>query len=415
MRQIRYMENKDINTDTYYSLESNVCYYSRIFPAIFTKAKGSCLFDISGKRYLDFFSGAGALNYGHNNSLFKDKLISYIQSDGVTHSLDMMTEAKLKMMSNFQNLVLKKRDLDYKMQFTGPTGTDTVEAALKLARKYTGRKNIIYFSNSYHGMSMGSLSITPKKNRIGIPVGYTVELPFYKENYDTNFALETYLKTLDETEYPAAIVMETIQAEGGINVASIEWLKYIQELANKYNILLVVDDVQVGVGRSGDFFSFERAEINPDMICLSKSISGYGLPLSLLLIKPHLDIWEPGEHTGTFRGINLAFITANEALLHYWNNEEFSKRIKALSNIFKEKLSQIVESRFFSLYGLGLIYGIDIHDSERASKIRKKAFDNGLILETCGPTRSVIKMIPPLTINVEEIEEGLDIFRKSLS
>ena len=173
----------------------------------------------------------------------------------------------------------------------------------------------------------------------------------------------------------------------------------------------MVDDVQVGVGRSGDFFSFERAEINPDMICLSKSISGYGLPLSLLLIKPHLDIWEPGEHTGTFRGINLAFITANEALLHYWNNEEFSKRIKALSNIFKEKLSQIVESRFFSLYGLGLIYGIDIHDSERASKIRKKAFDNGLILETCGPTRSVIKMIPPLTINVEEIEEGLDIFR----
>lgn len=407
--------DKMINTDEGNTLESNVRYYSRIFPAIFQRAKGEYLFDISGKEYLDFFSGAGALNYGHNNPLFKDKLISYIQSDGVTHSLDMMTEAKEEMMSNFNDLILKKRGFSYKIQFTGPTGTDTVEAAMKLARKYTGRKNIISFSNSFHGMSMGSLSITPKRNRIGIPVGYNLELPFYSENSVHNFDLKAHLENIDKSEYPAAIVMETVQAEGGVNVASIEWLQHIQELATEYKILLVIDDVQVGVGRTGDFFSFERAGINPDMICLSKSISGYGIPLSLLLIKPHLDIWDAGEHTGTFRGINLAFITANEALKHYWNDEKFAIQTKKMAQIFKEKLLKICESKLFPLSGLGFIYGVDVNSSEYAAQIRKKAFENGLIFETCGPKKSIIKMIPPLTIDEKNLEKGLDIFKSSLS
>ena len=395
--------------------ESNVRYYSRIFPTTFTRGKGSYLYDVSGKSYLDFFSGAGALNYGHNNPIFKEKLISYIESDGVTHSLDMMTEAKAVMMDNFQKLIIQKRGMDYKIQFTGPTGTDTIEAALKLARKYTGRKNVICFSNSFHGMSMGSLSITPKRNRIGIPVGYALEFPFYQRNSETNFAVASYLKTIDKSEYPAAIVMETIQAEGGINVADVEWLQHIENLAREHGILLVVDDVQVGIGRTGNFFSFERAGINPDMVCLSKSLSGYGLPLSVLLIKPHLDVWEPGEHTGTFRGINLAFVTANEALLHYWSSDQFSKRVKTLSEIFRESLNKIAEKKLFSLYGLGFIYGVDVHDSDYATRIRKKAFENGLLCETCGPERSVIKMIPPLTTSLDDLEKGLDIFSNSLS
>lgn len=406
------METTEID---HHSLESNVRYYSRIFPATFVKAKGSYLFDVSGKGYLDFFCGAGALNYGHNNPLFKEKLISYIQSDNITHSLDMMTEVKAEMMNNFKKIILKKRGLDYKIQFTGPTGTDTVEAAMKLARKYTGRKNIISFSNSFHGMSMGSLSITSKRNRIGIPVGYNVEFPFYRENSDSNFDVASYLKTLDESEYPAAIILETIQAEGGVNVASVEWLKYIEELANRYAILLIVDDVQVGVGRTGDFFSFERAGIKPDMICLSKSISGYGLPLSVVLIRPDLDVWEAGEHTGTFRGFNLAFVTANEALLQYWIDDDFSKRAKMLSQMLREKLLKITEQKFFSFHGFGFIYGIDVHDSGYAARIREKAFNNGLIFETCGPKKSVIKIIPPLTITVDEMEEGLRIFKESLA
>lgn len=400
------------NPDT---LESEVRYYSRIFPAIFSKSKGCYLFDETGKKYLDFFSGAGAMNYGHNNALFKEKLISYIEEDGITHSLDMSTQARSRFIENFQNIILKKRDLEYKIQFTGPTGTDAIEAALKLARKYTGRKNIVYFSNSYHGMSMGSLSITPKSNRIGIPVGYTVQMPFYQENSPDNFAIENYLKNLQQEEYPAAIFLETIQAEGGINVASIDWLKRIETIANKHNILLVVDDIQVGVGRAGKFFSFERAQIKPDIVCLSKSISGYGLPLSMLLLKPHLDVWEAGEHTGTFRGFNLAFITANEAILHYWQDNKFINQVQNISEFLQEELSTITNQNGFSLYGLGMIFGVDVKDAKYASAIREKAFRNGLIFETCGPNRAVIKMIPPLTIKKEELIEGLEIFKDSLS
>ena len=355
------------------------------------------------------------MNYGHNNLFFKEKLISYIQSDMITHSLDMATEIRIEMICNFQKLILKKRNLDYKIQFTGPTGTDAIEASLKLARKYTGRKNIVYFSNSFHGMSMGSLSITPKKNRIGIPVGYSLEFPFYKPDSNDNFALDSYLKTIEQSEYPAAIVLETIQAEGGVNVASIEWLQNIEKLSKKYGILLIVDDIQVGVGRVGDFFSFERAKIKPDIICLSKSLSGYGMPLSMILINPPIDVWDSGEHSGTFRGFNLAFVTANEALLQYWSNDEFSKRIKVISNLFREKLLKVAESRFFSLYGLGFIYGIDVHDSEYASLIRKKAFDNGLLFETCGPKKSIIKLIPPLTITLKDLEMGLDILKTSMT
>lgn len=395
--------------------ESNVRYYSRIFPSVFAKAKGSYLFDVDGNKYLDFFSGAGALNYGHNNPLFKDKLISYIQSDGITHSLDMMTEAKNEMMNNFQNIILKKRNLNYKIQFTGPTGTDAVEAALKLSRKYTGRKDIVYFSNSYHGMSMGSLSVTPKKNRIGIPVGYSIELPFYKEKSNTNQALEAYLESINPSDYPAAIVLETVQAEGGINVASVEWLQNIQKVAADHKLLLIVDDVQVGVGRTGNFFSFERAGIVPDMVCLSKSISGYGTPLSLLLIKPSIDVWEAGEHTGTFRGFNLSFITATEALLQYWQNDDFLNNVRAVANEFRSQLLEITINESFSLRGIGFIYGIDVHDAEYASKIRRNAFKNGLIFETCGPSKSVIKMIPPLTSDIEELKKGVKIFAASLS
>ena len=395
--------------------ESNVRYYSRIFPAIFGRAKNSTMFDSLNNPYIDFFAGAGTLNYGHNNDLFKQKIIDYIQHDGIIHSLDMMTEARAEMIANFQQFILKKRGLDYKIQFTSPAGTDAIEAALKLARKYTKRKNILYFSNSYHGMSMGALSVTPKKDRIGIPVGYSVELPFFKENSPTNYDLGKYLTSLKESELPAAIILETVQAEGGINVASEEWLQYIAQTANKYGILLIIDDIQVGVGRTGDFFSFERAKITPDIVCLSKSLSGFGFPLATLLIRPEIDIWEVGEHTGTFRGFNLAFLGCNESILAYWKDEKFSEQIKKTSSFFRDKLDKICTPRNYQVYGIGMIFGIDVLDEELASKLKTECFKKGLIFETCGPEKSVIKMIPPLNITIEDLEKGLEIFLNALN
>ena len=399
------------------SLESEVRIYSRNFPAVFEKASGCWLTDEHGKRYLDFFSGAGALNYGHNNPRLRQRLVDYLLADGVTHSLDMATVAKRDFLHRFDAAILKPRNLSYKVQFTGPTGTNAVEAALKLARKVTGRQTVIHCVNSFHGMSMGSLAVSGKVSRrasAGVPLHYSFPILFDGDHGTASDALDGLDALLrspgNGLGIPAAIIVETIQAEGGVRVASVEWLRHLEQIARRHDILLIVDDIQVGCGRTGDFFSFEESGIRPDLVCLSKSISGFGLPMSLLLIKPEFDIWEPGEHTGTFRGNNPAFITA-AAALEYWCDDTFSVQIKeksahavrSLQNMFGE-LRLKAEVR-----GRGLILAVDVGDEELAGKVSGLAFERGLIIETCGPRDEALKLLPPLTITKDELTHGIDI------
>lgn len=405
------------------TLESEVRSYCRAFPAIFTKAKGFKLWDTAGVEYIDFFAGAGALNYGHNNPVLKQKLIQYIQNDGVTHSLDMATEAKEQFLKQFQKIILKPRGLSYKIQFPGPTGANSVESALKLARKVTGRSTVIGFTNAFHGMTLGALSVTGnkfKRRGAGVPLHHTVSMPY--DGYmgcqiDTIEYLENYIQDSGSgVSLPAAIIVETIQGEGGIQAARTEWLCRLEKLCRDHEIVLIVDDVQMGCGRTGTFFSFEQAGIKPDIICLSKSIGGYGLPMALTLIRPELDVWEPGEHNGTFRGNNLAFITAAEAL-RYWESGQFSTVILAKGEILNSHLQSIVAS-FPQLKGQvrgrGLMQGIAFEDSGLAVRICERAFANGLIMETSGTDSEVAKIMPPLTIDEAGLIKGLDILRQSV-
>ncbi len=309
------------------TLESEVRSYCRSWPAVFDRAQGSVMYDEDGRRHLDFFAGAGSLNYGHNNPVLKRALIDYLLRDGVTHGLDMSTVAKRTFLSTFQDLVLRPRDLPYKVMFPGPTGTNAVEAALKLARKVKGREAIVSFTNAFHGMSLGSLAVTGnafKRAGAGIPLVHGTPMPFdnYFEGTVPDFLwferlLEDQGSGLNK---PAAVIVETVQGEGGINVARPEWLRALKELCERQDMLLIVDDIQMGCGRTGAFFSFEESGIVPDIVTVSKSISGYGLPMSLCLFRPELDVWEPGEHNGTFRGNNPAFVTATAALEAYWTD-----------------------------------------------------------------------------------------------
>ncbi|WP_406824845.1 diaminobutyrate--2-oxoglutarate transaminase [Pedobacter sp. KACC 23697] len=396
-------------------LESNVRYYSRSFPVKFDKAKNSYLFDDKGNRYIDFFSGAGALNYGHNPDGMKSKVINYLHADGITHSLDMATSAREKFIREFNRVILSSRNYNYKIQFTGPTGTNAVEAALKLARKFTKRKEIIHFTNSFHGMSMGALSIAGnpnKKRSIGIPVGYTKEIPFNDGTFGIQ-ALKEYLANLSAEELPAAVILETIQADGGINVADTNWLLQLFDLAKNYGIVTIVDDIQVGCGRTGNFFSFEDSGIVPDLICLSKSLSGYGLPMSMLLINPDMDIWEPGEHNGTFRGNNLAFITATEAL-KYWENKAFIEGISQRAMFIKHFINDNLLDETIAIKGKGLIVGLEFDKGETATEIARIAFKKGLVIEVCGKEDNVIKLLPPLNIGIDDLAEGLDLLMQSI-
>lgn len=406
------------------SLESEVRGYIRSFPTIFTKAKGAILTDEQGVEYIDFFAGAGTLNYGHNNDAISQALIEYLQNDGIVHGLDMATTAKKEFLQTFHDLILKPRNLEYKIQFTGPTGTNAVETALKLARLVKGRSNVVTFTNGYHGLSQGSLAVTGNneyRDESYISRTNATFMP-YDGYFDGMNTLEYFRKFIEDgssgVDLPAAVILETIQGEGGINVASKEWLQELESICREFDILLIVDDIQVGNGRSGEFFSFEFAGINPDMVTLSKSIGG-GLPMAVLLFKPDLDQWKPGEHTGTFRGNNLAFVASRVSLENYWQNDDLTNAVFYKEKILKETLEKIAK-KHSALYdidvrGRGLAYGFEVkNDKSIAGEISEYAFKENLICETCGSDSQVVKFLPPLVIDEELLIEGLKRFETAV-
>lgn len=409
--------------EVFASVESEVRSYCRNWPTTMVTAQGSWITDSTGRRYLDFFAGAGALNYGHNNPLLKQALIDYLVNDGIVHSLDMATAAKADFLETFDQLILQPRGLDYKVQFPGPTGANSVEAALKLARKVTGRESIISFTNAFHGMTLGALSVTGnsmKRAGAGIPLVHATPMPY--DNYFGGIT-EDFLwfeRVLDDfgggLNTPAAVIVETVQGEGGLNVARPEWLRALADLCRRRDILLIVDDVQMGCGRTGPFFSFEDAGIVPDIVTLSKSISGYGLPMALTLLRRDLDVWSPGEHNGTFRGHNPAFVTATVALKNYWETANFAEETKAKGDYLRRRLEGIADAHpGVSTRGRGMAQGLKFDDKSSAAAVCRRSFEHGLLMETSGPRDEVVKLLPALTTSIEDLDTGLDVLAESLA
>ncbi|QDT06640.1 Diaminobutyrate--2-oxoglutarate transaminase [Rubripirellula lacrimiformis] len=409
-------------TDQIEHIESNVRGYAKLFPTVFDTAIGSTLCDQSGKTFIDFFCGAGTLNYGHNHAGAKEALLRYISRNGIQHSLDTVTTAKIDFLTAFENTILKPRQLDYVVQFTGPTGTNAVEAAIKLAKKRTGRSHIVAFTNAYHGHTLGSLALTGNRyfhNDLYGSHNDVTHLPFdrYLGDFDTSAILAKMLSDSSSgLPLPAAVILETVQGEGGINVASTQWLRKIAELCTANDILLIIDDIQVGNGRTGKFFSFEESGIHPDIVCLSKSIGG-GLPMSLVLIRRDDDVWQPGEHTGTFRGNNLAFVAAT-AVLKHWDDPHFESQIETRSRVIQAWLTETCQrysSQSFDRRGRGLIWGLDVRCGKLARQIIDRSFDAGLLIEASGADDQVLKLLPALTIEMPLLVEGLNILDRAIA
>ncbi|MGD8862119.1 MAG: diaminobutyrate--2-oxoglutarate transaminase [Myxococcales bacterium] len=401
---------------TFEQLESNVRSYCRSFPTVFTRARGSHLYDRDGREFIDFFAGAGVMNYGHNHPQLAEALIGYIQEGGIAHGLDMATEAKERFLQTLERVVLEPRGLKYKVMFPGPTGTNAVESALKIARKVTGRRSVVAFTNAFHGMTLGSLAITgnaKKRNGAQVPLNHTTRAAFdgyHGPDVDTVALLDRELSdTSSGIDKPAAIIVETVQGEGGVNVASAEWLRRLQAVASKHGALFIIDDIQVGCGRTGHFFSFEEAGITPDVVCLSKALSGFGLPLAVVLMRPELDQWNPGEHNGTFRGNNHAFVTGARAFELFWGDGALGAEIHKKGELVRERLQSIASSVGGQVRGRGLIWGLEMPDAKQAGAACRVAFDRNLIIETSGPSDEVIKVLPPLNIETPVLEQGLDI------
>ena len=406
-------------------LESNVRTYCRSFPAVFKKAKGAILTDEKGREYIDFLAGAGALNYGHNPDFIKHRLVEYLLDDGVTQGLDLHTVIKREFLEIFERIVLGPRNLDYKVQFCGPTGANSIEAALKLARIATQRANVVSFTGGWHGMTAGCLAVTGNQEHraaAGVPLHSVTRCPYPTGPRAISNGLELLESWLTDSssgvELPAAVILETVQGEGGIYVAPTEWLKRLRELCDQFGILLIIDDVQAGCGRTGTFFSFERAGIVPDIVCLSKSIGGYGLPMSLVLMRRTLDCWQPGQHTGTFRGNQLAYLAATAAL-ELWAEHDFEDSIAHRSQIIEHFLQDRIAALHprIAYRGLGMIWGVDmgqVGSTVVAKRVSKRCFENGLIIERCGRDDETLKILPPLNIDEDHLIAGLEILSAAI-
>ena len=402
--------------NTFERVESRVRSYSRSFPKVFDRAIGSTIYDTNGKAYTDFLAGCSTLNYGHNDPDLKSALIEYISNDGIAHGLDMFTDAKEHFLSTFERLVLRPRGMTHQLQFTGPTGANAVEAAMKLARKVTGRTNIISFTNGFHGVTMGALAATGNgKHRGGaaMPLSGVTRAAYdgyHGPDINTADLLERQLSDPSSgIDAPAAIIVETVQGEGGLNAASPEWLRQIQAIARKHGALFIIDDIQAGCGRTGGFFSFDGMGLSPDIITMAKSLSGMGLPLAMTLIKPEHDIWKPAEHNGTFRGNNHAFVTAAAALEKFWSDDRFISDVNEKARYLGERLAAIADEHGLTTKGRGMMVGVDAGSGENAAAICKACFAKGLIIETSGSFDEVVKVLCPLTISLDQLTAGIDI------
>jgi diaminobutyrate-2-oxoglutarate transaminase len=410
--------------DWFATYESDIRAYSRVYPAVFVKGDNARQTDEEGLEYIDFYAGAGVLNFGHNNPGMTAAVVDYLQSGGVIHTLDMMTPPKREFIKAFVETILKPREMDYKLQFMGPTGTNAVEAALKLARKVTKRETVVSFTQGFHGMTLGALACTANqyfRQAAGVPLLNVSRCPFETHQGGGLETLETlramYQNTSSGVDAPAAFIVETIQAEGGVNIASKEWMQALQKLAQEFGSLLIIDDIQAGCGRTGQYFSFEDLGIEPDIITLAKGLGGMGTPMAMNLVKPEHDKhWKPGEHTGTFRGQNISFIAGREAL-RYFEDNAFMQQTQAKGEMMRQLLQEIVDcypEHDFVVRGKGMMQAIDIGNGTLSKAIANDCFENGMLFGPCGVGGEVMKFIPPLTIPEEDLKQGMAILKEAV-
>lgn len=436
---------KELHDNAYFisrqnDFESSARSYPRKFPFALKKAKGSWVEDVEGNRYLDFLCGAGTLALGHNDDDVKKSMIDLLESDAPLHTLDLMTPVKEKFVETILSLLPEELKNDAKIQFCSPSGTDATDAAIKLCKTATGRGRVIAFSGGYHGMGHGALALTGNRNAKekvqnlmpGVsffPYPYSYRCPFGLGGEEGAKAAANYFeRTLKDPESgiekPAAVIIEPIQGEGGVIPAPDEFLKRIRRVTKELDIPLIVDEIQCGIGRSGDVFAFEKSGIVPDVILMSKAIGG-SQPMSVVVYKKELDKWSAGAHAGTFRGNQLA-MAAGTVVLEKIRQKEFLDEVKRKGKRIEDALLQLKNevSIIGDVRGRGLMLGIEFIDpngdvdimnhplpsGEIAAEVQKRCFLRHLVMEKGGRNGSVMRCLCALNVKDDEIVFMLDVF-----
>lgn len=434
-------------TNEYYltrqnEMESNVRSYPRKLPLAIAKAQGCWVTDVEGHEYLDCLAGAGTLALGHNHPEVIQAIQDVLASGLPLHTLDLTTPLKDAFT---EELLSFFPEGEYRLQFCGPSGADGTEAAIKLAKTYTGRGNVIAFSGGYHGMTHGSLSMTGNLNAKNAVQNLMAGVQFmpYPHEYRCplgiggeagvdalTYYFENFIEDVESgVVKPAAVILEAIQGEGGVVTAPVRWLQKIREVTQKHGIMLILDEVQAGFCRSGKMFAFEYAGIEPDVVVMSKAIGG-SLPLAVLAIKKEFDVWQPAGHTGTFRGNQLAMATGYVSL-KIMREQNLAKNAQERGDFLKAALQQVAQTFpcIGNVRGKGLMLGIEIVDERcpqdrigaypadtvLAAEIQKACFKNKLLLERGGRGGNVVRILCPLIITQTECEEMIKRFSQSVA
>ena len=440
-------KNESEYTNQYYITrqeltESNARSYPRKFPFAIAKAKGSWVTDVEGNKYLDFLCGAGTLALGHNDSEINQTMVDLLTGDAPLHTLDLTTPVKDKFVHTLLSLLPGELKDNAKVQFCSPSGTDAVDAALKLCKTATGRTSVIAFQGGYHGMGHGALALTGNltaKNKVHglmpdvhfFPYPYSYRCPFGLGGEAGVKAACTYFEhVLKDPESgitkPAAVIIEPIQGEGGVIPAPVEFLQTIRRVTQELDIPMIVDEIQCGIGRSGKFFAFEYADIVPDVILASKAIGG-SQPLSVVIYNKKLDKWEQGAHAGTFRGNQLA-MAAGTVVMNRVSKPEFLEEVREKGKIIEERLLALkAKTKIIGdVRAKGLMIGTEFVNpkgqpdgigslptsGEIAAKVQKICFENVFVAEKGGRGGSVMRCLCALNITKDEINTAMDIFEK---
>jgi diaminobutyrate-2-oxoglutarate transaminase len=420
--------------------ESNARSYPRRIPIALKRAKGIYVEDVEGRIFIDCLAGAGTLALGHNHPVVIEAIRRVLDDELPLHTLDLTTPVKDRFVQDLLGVLPAGFAAKAKIQFCGPTGADAVEAALKLARTATGRRNVLAFQGAYHGMTQGALAVMgshgPKRALDGLftgaqflPFPYDYRCPFgVGGERGAEIGLNYIANLLSDPESgvlpPAAVIVEPVQGEGGVIPASAAWLRGLSALTREAGVPLILDEVQSGFGRTGAMFAFEHAGIEPDILVLSKAIGG-SLPLSLIVYREELDTWQPGAHAGTFRGNQMA-MAAGLATLRFMQSEGLAAHAAAMGERLAKHLRELQQYRphIGDVRGRGLMLGVELvdpdgpsdrlghppGDPELASRVQRECLKRGLILELGGRLGAVARFLPPLIITPDQIDQVAAIF-----
>jgi len=426
------------------SIESNARTYARTINRVISQGTLARVRDTENYEYIDCLACAGALPLGHNHPFVTERIMEFLRSGHIWQGLDIATPAKIEFVRRLYDALPAAFSQDAKIQFCGPSGSDAVEAAIKLFKTATGRRSVLAFHGAYHGMTMGALSLMGNTAPKAAVSGYMSEVHFlpFPNAYRCPFGIggsdsarlslnyiENLLKDPESgITKPALIILEAIQGEGGCIPASSEWLCGLRELATEHDIPLVIDEVQTGFGRTGTMFAHELAGIVPDAIIMSKAVGG-GFPLSVLAFAGRYDKWNPGAHAGTFRGNQIALVSG-AATIEYLSTHDIPRYAAKIGEVLRTSLEALKSSHntIGDVRGRGLMIGVELinpllppdrygnsqQDGNLARRVKLECLKKGLIVETGGRHGSVVRFLPPLIISELDVAEIVRRFSSAL-